>query len=543
MARFSNAYYIKNDGTLWFIGDNAYGQAADGTTTDVFTPLQITSPAKSWKQVCTGDGTTLALAQDGTLWTIGVDRGSVGIHGLGSSGETLTTFTQIGTDTDWTQISMCHRTAIAIKGGNNYTGWGDNSDNQIVSGGGTINAPSAPSTTDDFNYVVNGDKSSWAIRNSGEIYVRGDIVGGASWTRELPPITDITDIRGDMQGVMALQSTGDLWVQGINHDRRWTNEYSNEGTVDPPNFVDDTNSRPTAAVAMTARPFQFSAASIIVRTNGTAWSCGENGAGSAAGWLGLGDTNDRQNYTQIGAATDWTDCSASLQVTYLLNSAGELYAAGSNIQGACGQASGGPFLTHVLVDTNVSVILDRIATAPPPPPVVALNYSIQPNFYSAVLTGAPDATTDYTLPLKRVTVRQNVGGQESIRCVIAWSLETATAIQARPNGELVISHTQGATVTELARIVVDEITTDQGASNRSISLYAEQSYAPGSAGTYSIPSVAYSRNNRWRFPPLPIVKSGDNVTRRDSSESMLVSQLVLTVAPNSATFEIEGVIT
>jgi alpha-tubulin suppressor-like RCC1 family protein len=42
-AGASNSLFIKNDGSLWGIGDNDSGQLGDGTTTQQSTPEQIMS--------------------------------------------------------------------------------------------------------------------------------------------------------------------------------------------------------------------------------------------------------------------------------------------------------------------------------------------------------------------------------------------------------------------------------------------------------------------------------------------------------------------
>jgi len=73
---------------------------------------------------------------------------------------------------------------------------------------------------------------------------------------------------------------------------------------------------------------------LFIKSNGTLWGCGWNNSGMLGG-LGT--------YTlvlaQIGVATNWTNVSAHDGHTYLINSLGELYAMGRNLDGELGQGT------------------------------------------------------------------------------------------------------------------------------------------------------------------------------------------------------------
>ena len=61
---------IKNDGTLWGWGDNAYGQIGDGTNIDRHHPVQIGTDT-DWVHVTAAWDRTLAMKADGTVWSWG----------------------------------------------------------------------------------------------------------------------------------------------------------------------------------------------------------------------------------------------------------------------------------------------------------------------------------------------------------------------------------------------------------------------------------------------------------------------------------------
>ena len=86
---------LKNDGTLWSCGDNAYGQLGLGDTTNRNTFTQITTNTNNIKSVYCGGRQTFILKNDGTLWGTGYNAD--GRLGLGDTNG-RTTFTQITTN-------------------------------------------------------------------------------------------------------------------------------------------------------------------------------------------------------------------------------------------------------------------------------------------------------------------------------------------------------------------------------------------------------------------------------------------------------------
>jgi alpha-tubulin suppressor-like RCC1 family protein len=69
MSSGSSAPYtleIRN-GTLWAWGFNGDGELGDGTTIQRNSPVQI-GTGNTWTNISTGNGHTLGLKSDGTLW-------------------------------------------------------------------------------------------------------------------------------------------------------------------------------------------------------------------------------------------------------------------------------------------------------------------------------------------------------------------------------------------------------------------------------------------------------------------------------------------
>ena len=158
---YKSSIAIKNDGTLWTWGNNASGQLGDGTTINTTTPAQI-GTATNWTEIDGGEGYNLALKSDGTLWAWGSNT-----YGQLGDGTTInkTTPIQIGTATNWAKISSRYRTSYAIKTDGTLWAWGFNSNGQMGDGT-TVNklTPTQIGTLNNYNSVSAGYIHAIAVK-------------------------------------------------------------------------------------------------------------------------------------------------------------------------------------------------------------------------------------------------------------------------------------------------------------------------------------------------------------------------------------------
>ncbi|MBK7959174.1 MAG: hypothetical protein IPK03_14415 [Bacteroidetes bacterium] len=77
---------IKSDGTLWAWGRNTDGQLGNGITIDSASPVQI-GVANNWVSVSAGASHTFAIKSNGTLWAWG--RNDFGQLGDGTTANKL----------------------------------------------------------------------------------------------------------------------------------------------------------------------------------------------------------------------------------------------------------------------------------------------------------------------------------------------------------------------------------------------------------------------------------------------------------------------
>ena len=187
-AGANHSVALKTDGSLWAWGINLYGQLGDGTVTSSFTPKQVGPLDASWLAISAGYAFTVAIKDDGTLWTWGWD--SNGALGLGDQATTHQRIpVQVGTDTDWDKISAGGHHALAIKKNGSLWGWGANSDGQV--GDGTY---------------VDKNEPVW-IDASGDVHWKDISAGGPGWT-----------INNGGAHSAGIKLDGTVWTWGHNQD-------------------------------------------------------------------------------------------------------------------------------------------------------------------------------------------------------------------------------------------------------------------------------------------------------------------------------------
>jgi alpha-tubulin suppressor-like RCC1 family protein len=122
-------YAVKNDGTLWVWGYTGEGMRGNGTAGGLNTrPVQVPIPGgRSVKQIVAGQ-VLIVLCTDGTVWTCGAGNGQ--LQNLGYAGATATSslsLTQVTTLSNITQIAGGTAFNYALTSTGTLYGWGVNS--------------------------------------------------------------------------------------------------------------------------------------------------------------------------------------------------------------------------------------------------------------------------------------------------------------------------------------------------------------------------------------------------------------------------------
>lgn len=302
--------FILSDNVLLGWGYNDYGQLGTGDSASRSTPVIVSTNVS---KIATGNyykPFTTIIKTDGTLWTAG-ENGS-GQLGLGDY-DNRTTFTQIGTDSNWIDVSTNDTLALAIKSDGTLWAWGED----VYGGFGTSSiyyseTPVQIGTGSNWQKIFTGYRCAFAIQSDNTLWAWGNNVYGQLGIGNTSAQYDPVQVGSDTDWyhvsnagatfTVAQKTDGTLWAWGLNDNGQLgigntTNQLSpvstGNGNVYVLGKVEVTDSV-VLAIKVNAGSYQ---------NTGTLWGWGYN----AAGTLGLTFDNRTAILSpiQIGTNIDW----------------------------------------------------------------------------------------------------------------------------------------------------------------------------------------------------------------------------------------------
>jgi alpha-tubulin suppressor-like RCC1 family protein len=216
VSRFT-AFAIKSDGTLWGWGRN-YSPGTLGTGVSTFfntcTMIQIGNE-NNWKHIQSDGNYAVAMKNDGTLWSWGINfAGELGHGDNAGCGTPI----QIGNSSNWKQFDLGRSHVIALKNDNTLWAWGHNDLGQL--GNGTnqnTNAPIQIGSQNDWKEIAASGASSNAIKNDGTLWIWGQyllnyptqhFIGLGTWKQA------VAGYEYDSYGI---KTDGTLWKMNLNN--------------------------------------------------------------------------------------------------------------------------------------------------------------------------------------------------------------------------------------------------------------------------------------------------------------------------------------
>jgi alpha-tubulin suppressor-like RCC1 family protein len=346
---------IANNGTLWSWGQNSAGQLGIGTSgfTLQYTPIQI-GTLNNWAFVSAGNGHNVAIKTDGTLWAWGrnVD-GQIG-NGVASSAS-VNSPTQIGIGNTWSYIACGDEFTLALKSDNTLWAWGDNIYGQIGNGSSGASADvTAPIQIggSDWKSISAGTFHTVAIKNDNTLWAWGRNQYGQLGNNSIIDLyiptaigtdNDWESISAAVTHTIATKSSGSLWTWGYN-------QFGQLGDNTIVDKIIPTNITAITSCHIVSKGQQHS---VIKKTDGSLWSWG----GNTNGQLGDGTNTQRLIPTSVfGNATDWISISSRISHTTALKNDGTLWAWGSNSSGQLGYGLGGAKNTPTKVNCPAAAL-------------------------------------------------------------------------------------------------------------------------------------------------------------------------------------------
>ena len=288
-------FMLENDGTLWGCGLNNSGQLGLGDNTNRTTFTQITTNIDNIKSIYCGYNNTFLLKKDGTLWGCGLN--DYGQLGLGDN-TNRTTFTQITTNTDDIKSVYCGSAyTLILKKDSTLWGCGTNISGRL----GSASSLTFKQIINDVKLATCGDAHALILKNDGTLWSTGDNGYGQLGINSITGTTTYTQITTNADDIKSVYCGGEHTFILKNDDTLWGCGYNGNGQLG----LGDTTNRNTFTQITTNTDnikeiycgFNHT---IILKNDSTLWGTGYNGNGQ----LGLGDDTNRTTFTQITTNAD-----------------------------------------------------------------------------------------------------------------------------------------------------------------------------------------------------------------------------------------------
>jgi alpha-tubulin suppressor-like RCC1 family protein len=221
---------LKTNGTLWSWGSNGSGELGLNSTTSYSSPVQVGSDS-DWAFVTaakTGSGTTsksaMGIKTNGTLWAWGT--GNNGQLGIGDT-TTYSSPVQVGSLSNWAQVSIGTLCAMAVKTDGTLWAWGNGATGRIPTGLVSYSSPVQIGVDTNWAAVSESGFSGMAVKTNGTLWVWGSNANGElglgdtttrSTATQLGALSDWAQISmiGPSSGeaAIAVKTDGTLWSWG-----------------------------------------------------------------------------------------------------------------------------------------------------------------------------------------------------------------------------------------------------------------------------------------------------------------------------------------
>ena len=214
------AIMLLNDGTVWGIGDNSYGQLGTGNTTKR-TVWTKTSQISDVIKICIANSFVLALKSDGTVWGIGMTK--YGQLGNGSTATTTKTYTK-SPITDIIDIAVAIGVCLVLKKDGTIYTIGQNTKGQLGQGDTTARRVyTKVEGIDNVKSVHAGSYFLVILKNDGSLWGTGTNYGQFNNGSSSGNITKFIKITDNVETVFVgyshiayIKKDGNFYVVGPN---------------------------------------------------------------------------------------------------------------------------------------------------------------------------------------------------------------------------------------------------------------------------------------------------------------------------------------
>jgi len=253
---------FKEDGSVWAWGNSNYNQLYGIGSSKCSSPVQISAAGVWSTMVVSGEGHTLGIKTDGTLW--GWGRNAVGQVGVGTATNAVASPTQVGAQTDWITVAVGFYHSLGIRFGGVGWGWGYNGYGQIGNNSRTMR--SSP--------VQIGGSKVWSI------------------------------VKASRNTACGIDDDGSLWTWGRN----------NYGQLGRNDTIDKSSPVQVGLGETWIDTATGYLHTIGIKSDGSLWTWGYGSNGQ----LGIGSTTHKSSPVQVGSDTDWKIAEAEERTSFVI---------------------------------------------------------------------------------------------------------------------------------------------------------------------------------------------------------------------------------
>jgi alpha-tubulin suppressor-like RCC1 family protein len=330
--------YTSTVNAIFSWGSGSDGRLGDGTVTARCSPVREICSATDWCQVSAGGHAhTVAVKISGQLWSWGSN--TCGRLGNGTVTSVCCASREFCSATNWCQVSAGNSHTVAVKTSGELWAWGANQAfGSGFLGDGTIINSCSPirefCSATDWCQVSAGNYQTTAIKTSGQLWSWGSNFSGklgdgtatdrCSPVREFCSATDWCQVCVAQIHTAAVKTSGQIWAWGSGSDGKLGN-----GTTAGSNS-------PVREICSATNWCQVSAScfhTTAINTSGELWAWGNN----VNATFGDGTvTASCSPVREFCSATDWCQVSARCIHTTAIKTSGELWAWGHGADGRLG---------------------------------------------------------------------------------------------------------------------------------------------------------------------------------------------------------------